>query len=104
MGTVNSSTHVRWAAAILIGALTPVALMGIITALGFTPAGIIAESTAAGIMASYGGLVTSGSVCAILQSIGTTGLSFHAAALISLLGAALAAAVAALLRKVALVY
>ncbi|KAF9386234.1 hypothetical protein CPB97_003916 [Podila verticillata] len=101
MGTVFSSTRVRLVSAILIGALTPVALMGIVTALGFTPAGIVAESTAAGIMASYGGFVTSGSVCAILQSIGATGLSFHAAALASSLGAALAVAVAALLRKVA---
>lgn len=47
----------------------------IVTALGFTTNGITAGSTAAAIMSSYGGNVSTGSICAIMQSIGATGLS-----------------------------
>ncbi|KAF9968570.1 hypothetical protein BGZ73_009223 [Actinomortierella ambigua] len=44
-------------------------------ALGFGPAGIVAGSKAAAIMASYSGTVTSGSLCALAQSIGASGVS-----------------------------
>lgn len=40
--------------------------------LGFTCAGIAAGSWAAGHMASYGGVVSAGSTCAILQTRGAT--------------------------------
>src|SRR4051812_31618054 len=40
----------------------------------FQTAGIAAGSTAASIMATYGGAVGAGSVCAVLQSVGAAGL------------------------------
>ena len=55
--------------------------------LGFTSAGITAGSTAAGFMSSYGGLVTAGSACATMQSIGAVGLGVKGIAISSTAGA-----------------
>ncbi|KAG6556774.1 hypothetical protein Mapa_001720 [Marchantia paleacea] len=57
----------------LILCAAPIAVPAVVAALGFTSAGIAAGSAAAGFMASYGGAVSAGSVCAVLQSIGATG-------------------------------
>ncbi|RIA90162.1 hypothetical protein C1645_823724 [Glomus cerebriforme] len=54
-------------AGVLVG---PLAIGGLVSALGFTASGIASGSVAAGIMSLYGGAVTAGSACAILQSIG----------------------------------
>lgn len=54
--------------------LSPIIFKGIITCIGFNSIGILKYSMATKIMASYGGLVTKGSICAILQSIGSSGL------------------------------
>ncbi|BBN07644.1 hypothetical protein MPTK1_4g05290 [Marchantia polymorpha subsp. ruderalis] len=51
----------------------PVVVPALVTTLGFTSAGIAGGSWAAGFMASYGGLVSAGSACATLQTIGATG-------------------------------
>lgn len=45
----------------------------VVRSLGFTSAGIAAGSWAAGHMSSYGGVVSAGSPCAVLQSVGATG-------------------------------
>jgi len=52
----------------------PVVVPAAVTMLGFTPAGIAAGSWAATFMSSYGGYVTAGSACALLQSTGAAGL------------------------------
>ncbi|KAF9988525.1 hypothetical protein BGZ65_000595 [Modicella reniformis] len=60
----------------VIGGVTAYfAILGIVTALGFTAAGIVAGTPAAAFMASYGGVVTAGSLCAILQSFGALGVT-----------------------------
>ncbi|XXQ34192.1 Interferon-induced 6-16 family [Plasmodiophora brassicae] len=46
-----------------------------IAAAGFGQGGIVAGSAAAGFMGSYGGAVSAGSLCAVLQSAGAAGLS-----------------------------
>jgi hypothetical protein len=65
-------------AKVVVGALLAlgvVAAVGaIVGALGFGPGGILAGTAAAGIMSSYGGFVTAGSLCAIAQSIGAIGI------------------------------
>ncbi|KAG0380332.1 hypothetical protein BGX24_008898 [Mortierella sp. AD032] len=62
--------------AIITGAIAaPVAVPLVVGAMGFGAGGIVAGSWAASIMASYGGAVASGSVCAVLQSVGVVGLS-----------------------------
>ncbi|KAG0035409.1 hypothetical protein BGZ82_005277 [Podila clonocystis] len=76
--------------------LAPFAVVGFVTALGFTSGGILAGSTAAGIMSSYGGSVAAGSACAVLQSIGAAGLSGVATAIASTVGGAAAATIAVL--------
>lgn len=82
------------AAGIIAGCvLAPVAVVGVVTALGFTSAGIAAGSAAAGIMSSYRGAVATGSACAVLQSIGTAGLGTTATAITSTVGGAAAAAI-----------
>ncbi|KAG9285880.1 hypothetical protein G9A89_013305 [Geosiphon pyriformis] len=60
--------------AVVAGALIcpPLVVAGV-QAIGFGSAGIASGSWAAAIMSSYGGAVTSGSACAILQSIGAAG-------------------------------
>ena len=55
--------------------LTPLLTAASITAVGFEIGGILAGSPAALLMSSYGGNVTAGSLCAILQSIGASGMS-----------------------------
>jgi len=60
-------------AAIGIGVVAVAA--AIVSALGFGPGGIVAGSAAAGIMSSYGGFVSAGSLCAVFQSIGAIGVS-----------------------------
>jgi hypothetical protein len=71
-------------------AATPVALMGAVGALGFTASGIAAGSWGAGLMASYGGAVASGSLCSVLQSIGAAGLPAVVSAMSAAGGAGLA--------------
>lgn len=74
--------------------VTPFAIKAIVVALGFGAAGITAGSWAAGFMASYGGFVWAGSLCAILQSIGAVGLPFVLAVLASFFGGLFGAGVA----------
>ncbi|KAG0206511.1 hypothetical protein BGX31_002764, partial [Mortierella sp. GBA43] len=76
-------------------ALAPVVLQLIVGALGFGAGGIAGGTPAAALMASYGGHVTVGSLCAGLQSIGAAGLGASAAALANLGGAAIGGAVGA---------
>lgn len=74
----------------------PVAIPCFVGVLGFGSAGIIAGSWAAQFMASYGGAVTVGSICALLQSIGATGAIAFSTAIASA-GGFLCAAAAALI-------
>ncbi|CAI2164708.1 14458_t:CDS:1 [Funneliformis geosporum] len=61
--------------AIVAGAaLGPFAITGIVAALGFGEAGIVAGSIAAWMMSLHGGAVAAGSLVAILQSVGAAGL------------------------------
>ncbi|KAL2628932.1 hypothetical protein R1flu_013618 [Riccia fluitans] len=77
---------------------TPLAIPAVVSSLGFGPAGIAAGFLAASFMASYGGTVGAGSVCAILQSIGAvgtfTGATAVATAGAGITGVGVAAAVA----------
>lgn len=52
--------------------IIPIAGPMVVRAVGFGAGGIVAGSTAASPMASYGGAVGSASMCAVLQSIGAT--------------------------------
>ncbi|CAO3625365.1 unnamed protein product [Cunninghamella echinulata] len=54
--------------------LSPIIFKGMVGLIGFNSIGILKGSLASKIMASYGGFVTKGSICAILQSIGSSGL------------------------------
>ncbi|KAL3832784.1 hypothetical protein ACJMK2_024397 [Sinanodonta woodiana] len=54
--------------------MAPFAIPAGVATIGFTAVGIMKGSIAAGMMASYGGLVSSGSVVAVMQSIGAAGL------------------------------
>ena len=67
---------------ILFPLLTTVSILGA----GFEAAGILVGSPAAALMSSYGGNVTSGSLCAILQSIGASGMSSGVSASLGLVG------------------
>jgi len=72
--------HHPWVKPVVVGGAIGAASLSLAvpmaaTALGFTAGGIASGSTAAGIMASYGGSVPIASLCAIGQSIGTTGMS-----------------------------
>ncbi|KAG0373909.1 hypothetical protein BGX24_011097 [Mortierella sp. AD032] len=69
--------------------------IGIIGVLGFVSSGIVAGSVASRIMASYGGAVPAGSLCATLQSYGATGLSVAGTGISSVTGTAAAIATAA---------
>ncbi|KAF9352767.1 hypothetical protein BGX34_011971 [Mortierella sp. NVP85] len=66
--------------------LAPIVLEAIVGAMGFGTGGITAGTMATRIMASYGGRVTVGSLCAGLQSIGAAGLSAGASAIVALIG------------------
>lgn len=57
----------------ITGLVIPLAFPMVVTAVGFGAGGIVAGSPAALFMASYGGAVAPGSLCAVLQSIGATG-------------------------------
>lgn len=88
-GHYGVSGHGRWkllavgagAAATIFGA--PLALAG----LGFTTAGITAGSIATWIMSLYGGTVLTGSVVAVLQSLGAAGMGSVATAIVGVIGA-----------------
>ncbi|KAF9988522.1 hypothetical protein BGZ65_000592 [Modicella reniformis] len=80
-GDSSSSMDARWGKyALGVGAVVggviagPLIVTGAVAALGFGAGGILAGTPAAAIMASYGGTVTSGSLWAVLQSIGAAGL------------------------------
>jgi hypothetical protein len=60
---------------ITIGLSTPLLVTIGTPVIGFTSSGIVAGSLASKFMASYGGVVGSGSLCAALQSVGVVGLS-----------------------------
>ncbi|KAF9352769.1 hypothetical protein BGX34_011973 [Mortierella sp. NVP85] len=72
---------------VIIGAHAPLALEGFVVEMGFGVGGIVAGSPASQIMALYGGKVTTGSICATLQSIGAAGLSEGTSYIVSLAGA-----------------
>jgi hypothetical protein len=58
----------------------------IINAAGFGAGGILAGSPAAALMSSYGANVAAGSLCAILQSIGASGMSIGLSVVLGVLG------------------
>ncbi|CEP03130.1 hypothetical protein PBRA_009348 [Plasmodiophora brassicae] len=60
---------------IACAAAGPAIAAACIAAAGFGQGGIVAGSAAAGFMSSYGGAVSAGSLCAVLQSAGAVGLS-----------------------------
>ncbi len=72
---------------------TPLAVLGVVGAIGFTSGGIAAGSIAASMMSASaiasGGGVAAGSVVAILQSIGAVGLGVGGTVLASAAGATL---------------
>ncbi|CAG8739970.1 11050_t:CDS:2, partial [Ambispora leptoticha] len=67
--------------------LGPPAVVLAVNAAGFTAEGIAAGSTGAALMSSYGGMVTSGSLCATLQSIGAAGTGLATTAFSAFSGA-----------------
>lgn len=77
-------------------ALAPVVVPAMVTAAGFGSGGIAAGSWAAGLMSSYAGVVPAGSLCAVLQSVGTVGLSTSVIAAAEGAAATLAAGSAAI--------
>ncbi|KAF9914249.1 hypothetical protein BX616_008658 [Lobosporangium transversale] len=84
------------ATAATLGAVAgPPLAVAIITGIGFGAGGIASGTLAAEIMASYGGFVTAGSTCAILQSIGAAGLGAAQAIASALAIGSVAAGVAA---------
>ncbi|KAJ8305865.1 hypothetical protein KUTeg_016410 [Tegillarca granosa] len=70
-GVDGWKTKAIWATGGAVG--ITIAAPFVVGAIGFGATGITAGSWATTIMASYGGAVTKGSVCAILQSVGATG-------------------------------
>ncbi|ORZ04805.1 hypothetical protein BCR41DRAFT_389792 [Lobosporangium transversale] len=71
----------------LAGALlAPIVVVKAVGVLGFSTTGIISGSIAAYIMSIYGGTVTAGSVCAVMQSIGAGGLGIIGAIVSSAIG------------------
>lgn len=71
--TGSYGTYIK--AALCAVPLVGVAMVNpVLGAIGFTKGGIVGGSAAASFMASYGGAVTSGSICAICQSVGAAGL------------------------------
>ncbi|XP_067142094.1 uncharacterized protein [Centruroides vittatus] len=77
----NNSANQKLKTAAIIGGITtgailgPLAVVGVVGALGFGAIGVTAGSIAAGIQSAvYGGSVASGSIFAICQSIGAAGL------------------------------
>ncbi|CAG8481206.1 6633_t:CDS:1 [Funneliformis caledonium] len=81
-------------AAIVAGAaLGPLAVTGLVAALGFGEAGIAAGSIAAWMMSLQGGTVAAGSLVATLQSVGAAGLGIGGFLAASTGGAAIAQAI-----------
>eukprot|EP00922_Rhytidocystis_sp_ex-Travisia-forbesii_P032844 GHVS01048857.1.p2 GENE.GHVS01048857.1~~GHVS01048857.1.p2 ORF type:complete len:144 (-),score=32.33 GHVS01048857.1:459-890(-) len=80
-----------------IGCLAPVAVTSVLNGMGFTASGIVAGSTAAGMMSASalasGGGVAAGGMVAILQSIGAVGLAVGPALVVAAIGAILGATV-----------
>lgn len=85
MQEIGSLKYILPVAGLFIG---PAAVAYGISTLGFGGGGIVAKSLAAKFMATYGGAVPWGSVCAILQSIGAAGMSTGLAGGSALAGAA----------------
>ncbi|KAF9345208.1 hypothetical protein BGX26_003399, partial [Mortierella sp. AD094] len=81
---------------IAVAAVAPFVFVGAVSAFGFGAAGIVGGSPAAAFMASYGGAVSSGSLCATLQSIGAAGLGPAGVFLTTGVGAAIGAGLSAL--------
>lgn len=79
--------------------VAPLAVTGIVGALGFQAGGIVAGSAAAGIMASSGGAVAAGSICAVLQSVGAVGLGVGGTIATSAVGVAGAGGILAARRR-----
>ncbi|KAF9354270.1 hypothetical protein BGX34_011121 [Mortierella sp. NVP85] len=72
-------------------AAAPFLVTSAVTGAGFGPGGIIAGTKAAKFMASYGGAVTKGSACSIMQSIGAAGLGTTGKVIVSAVAGAVAA-------------
>lgn len=85
------------ALAVPLAFLAPVAVTSVIGAMGFEAGGIVAGSTAAGMMSAEaiasGGAIAAGGTVATLQSIGAVGLSAGGAAACASAGAVLGGAV-----------
>ncbi|CAG8578052.1 1366_t:CDS:2 [Paraglomus occultum] len=78
------------AVATVVGVVAaPVVVSAAVTTIGFTSAGITSGSMAATFMSSYGGYVTAGSACALMQSIGAAGLGITGTAISVTAGGAL---------------
>ena len=71
----------------------------IVGLLGFTGAGIAGGSVGAWMMSLYGGAVTSGSIVAVLQSIGAAGMSPVATAIAGAIGGIAGEATARVFRQ-----
>jgi len=72
-----------------IGLTAAAAIYGVpwlVAALGFSTVGITASSIAAWMMSLYGGTVATGSVVAVLQSIGAAGMGSVATAIVGAIG------------------
>jgi len=79
-----------WKLVAAIGAGAAAAVVGfplVIAGLGFAPAGILGGNIAAWMMSLYGGTVLSGSIVAVLQSIGAVGMGSVATAIVGAIGA-----------------
>ncbi|KAF9905192.1 hypothetical protein BX616_001073, partial [Lobosporangium transversale] len=70
--------------------IAPILFKITVASLGFSPNGIVAGTPAAGMMSFWGGAVTAGSICAVLQSIGAGGLGVTGTAISGVAGGALA--------------
>ena len=83
----NGSGWKRRAAYVTIGAATfAIGTPLVLGAIGFGAGGIAAGSSATAIMASYGGVVAKGSICALLQSAGAAGVGTTGTVFTALLG------------------
>ncbi|KAF9344986.1 ribosomal 40S subunit protein S27A [Mortierella sp. AD094] len=81
--------------AITVASTAPVIFTSAVAAFGFGTGGIIGGTPAAALMASYGGTVTSGSICSTLQSIGAAGLGPTGLLVTSAVGAAISLGITA---------
>ncbi len=74
----------------VVGVATPLVAGAVVSSAGFGTGGVLAGTWAAGFMASYGGVVSAGSACALFQSIGAAGLGYGGTALLAGAGAVVA--------------